>query len=171
MHRMLLKLFLFPVWSIFSYFQLILIYIPLKQSYCIRKFPIRRYEHIWSNVPQIISMPVCLKDVYEIKLKTRITYLCPYRTIRNILLDFLSSDLGATITCALPLFTLYLNEVYRFIDSVNNLFIFYSVMWRDGMRCDLHCHPVDYMITYKDPHMRETATLPKISYERNSNPS
>ena len=106
-------------------------------------------------------MPVCFKDVYEMRLKIRIMYIRKYLIQRDILLDFLSSDLRSTITWILPLFTLHLYEVYRFIAAVNNLFLFYSMPWCDAMR-DLYCHPVDYIITYEDGHMRETATLPKI---------
>ena len=162
MRRLLMKLFILPCWSIFSYLQLILISISLKQSCCIYKLPIRWHEYIWNKVPEVISMPICLEDVYEMRLKIRITYISEYLILRDILLDFLSSDLGSTITCILPLFTFYLYEVYRFIDSVNNLFLFYSILCRDVMRCDLNCHPVDSLITYEDGHMRETATLPKI---------
>ena len=43
-------------------------------------------------------MPICLEDVYEMRLKMRITYISEYLILRDILLDFLSSDLGSTIT-------------------------------------------------------------------------
>ena len=137
MRRLLMKLFILPGWSIFSYFQLILISISLKQSCYIYKLPIRWYEYIWNKVPEVISLPVCFKDVYEMRLHMRITYISEYLILRDILLDFLSSDLGSTITWILPLFTLHLYEVYRFIDSVNSLFLFYSMPWCDMMRCDV----------------------------------
>ena len=158
MRRLLMKLFILPGWSIFSYLQLILISISLMQSCCIYKLPIRWYEYIWNKVPEVISLPVCFKDVYEMRLKIRIMYIRKYLILRDILLDFLSSDLGSTITWIFPLFTFYLYEVYRFIDSVNNLFLFYSMPWCDAMWPELSsCGLYDY--------------LRRWSYERNSYPS
>ena len=107
----------------------------------------------------IQNMVVLSLSLAEYKLVPVTIFVCLESRTKDFIFfrkrwnNFFLDKLGTTITCILPLFTLFLYERYRFIDFVNNLFLFYSMM-----KCDLQ-----YILS-----CRLCKYLQRCSYVRNS---